>query len=151
MHLGIVLMFLGWAGNAYDIEIKRGIHPGDVVELGDYQIRYEGARASQDWQKDMLTVELVAERDGSERGRLYPAKWWYYQSPDQPTKEASRVMTVAGDVYASIDDVDMTTGWTRVNLYYNPLVNWVWFGFAVMLAGGFVCIGAKKEEAEGGG
>jgi cytochrome c biogenesis factor len=38
-----------------------------------------------------------------------------------------------------------------VNLYYNPLVNWVWFGFAIMLCGGFICIGAKKEEAEGGG
>ncbi len=151
VHLGVVLMFLGWAGNAYKIEIKRGIYPGDVVELGDYEIRYDGARATQDWQKDMLTVELTALRDGEERGQLRPSRWWYYQSPNEPTTEVSRVMTVGGDVYASIADVDMTTGWARVNLYYNPLVSWVWVGFGVMLIGGLVCIGAKKEEAEGGG
>ncbi|HET6581964.1 MAG TPA: cytochrome c-type biogenesis CcmF C-terminal domain-containing protein [Nannocystaceae bacterium] len=151
VHLGVVLMFLGWAGTSYDIEIKRGIYPGDVIELGDYQIRYDGARATQDWQKDMLTVELTALKGDDVRGTLSPAKWWYYQSPEEPTTEVSRIMTVAGDVYASIADVDMTTGWTRVNLYYNPLVNWVWVGFAIMLCGGMVCIGAKKEEAEGGG
>jgi cytochrome c-type biogenesis protein CcmF len=151
VHLGIVLMFFGWAGNAYKIEIKRGIYPGDVVELGDYEVRYDGARATQDWQKDMLTVELTALKNGEEAGQLLPSRWWYYQSPNEPTTEVSRVMTVAGDVYASIADVDMTTGWARVNLYYNPLVNWVWVGFVVMLLGGLVCIGAKKEEAEGGG
>ena len=39
--------------------------------------------------------------------------------------------------------------WTRLNLYYNPLVNWVWVGFAVLLAGGFICIGTRKGDAEG--
>ena len=57
-------------------------------------------------------------------------------------------MTLAGDVYISIDDVDMTTGWTRANLYYNPLVNWVWTGFMVMLIGGVICIGTRREEVE---
>ncbi|MBX7079462.1 MAG: cytochrome c biogenesis protein CcsA [Nannocystaceae bacterium] len=151
VHLGVVLMFLGWAGNAYKLERKLGIYPGDVTALGDYEIEYVGARATADWQKDMLTVELVVRRGGTESGRLAPAKWWYYQLPDQPTTEVSRLMRPAGDVYASIADVDMTSGWARVNLYYNPLVNWVWVGFAVMLAGGIVCIGSRREEAEGSG
>ena len=59
-------------------------------------------------------------------------------------------MTAAGDIYASIADVDMTTGWTRLNLYYNPLVNWVWVGFSVLLFGGVICIGTNaKGDAEG--
>jgi cytochrome c-type biogenesis protein CcmF len=151
VHLGIVLMFFGWAGNAYKLERKLGIYPGETVALGDYQIEYVGARATQDWQKDMITVELSVSRDGAKSGDLVPAKWWYYQLPDQPTTEVSRLMRPGGDVYASIADVDMSSGWTRLNLYYNPLVNWVWVGFAIMLAGGIVCIGSKREEAEGGG
>jgi cytochrome c-type biogenesis protein CcmF len=151
VHLGVVLMFLGWAGNSYELERKIGIHPGETTELGEYHIEYVGARATQDWQKDMITVELVVTRDGDEVGTLTPAKWWYYQLPDQPTTEVSRIMRPGGDVYSSISDVDMTSGWTRLSLYYNPLVNWVWVGFAVLLAGGIVCIGAKREEAEGGG
>ena len=151
VHLGIVLMFFGWAGNAYKLERKLGNYPGEIVTLGDYEIEYMGARATQDWQKDMITVELTVRRDGGHSGDLRPAKWWYYQLPEQPTTEVSRLMRPGGDVYASIADVDMTTGWTRLNLYYNPLVNWVWAGFAILLAGGVVCLGSKREEAEGGG
>jgi cytochrome c-type biogenesis protein CcmF len=150
VHLGVVLMFLGWAGNSYKVERKIGLYPGESVELGPYEVRHEGARATEDWQKDMLWVDFSVHHDGKEVDTLTPAKWWYYQSPDQPTSEVSRYMTVGGDVYASIDDVDMTTGWTRANLYWNPLVNWVWTGFAIMLIGGIICIGTRREGVEGG-
>lgn len=158
VHLGVVLMFFGFAGNSYKLERKLGIYPGQTVELGDYTIRYDGVRATQDWQKDMLTVELTAfehwqadedGKRGDQLGELTPAKWWYYQLPDQPTTEVSRIMSPAGDIYASIADVDVTTGWTRLNLYYNPLVNWVWVGFSVLLIGGVICIGTRKGDAEG--
>ena len=150
VHLGIVLMFFGFAGNSYKLERKLVMHPGEVTQLGDYQIRHDGIVATQDWQKDMLTVQLtVLDAQGDELAELTPAKWWYYQLKEQPTTEASRYMALEGDVYASIADVQLSTGWTRLNLYYNPLVNWVWLGFAVMLAGGAICIGTRKGDAEG--
>ncbi|MEM7157796.1 MAG: cytochrome c-type biogenesis CcmF C-terminal domain-containing protein [Myxococcota bacterium] len=150
VHLGIVLMFLGFAGNSYKVERKLVMHPGEVVELDQYKIRHDGIIATQDWQKDMLTVKLtVLDQQDQKLAELEPAKWWYYQLKDQPTTEASRYMALEGDVYASIADVTLSTGWTRVNLYYNPLVNWVWVGFAVMLIGGFICIGTRKGDAEG--
>ena len=37
---------------------------------------------------------------------LHPARWWYYQLPDQPTTEVSRYMTVGEDVYVSMQEVD---------------------------------------------
>ena len=150
VHLGVVLMFFGWAGNAYKIERKIGLHPGETVTVGDYEIRHDGITATQDWQKDMITVEMTVLRDGKELDRLRPAKWWYYQLPDQPTSEISRYMTLEGDVYASIDSADMTTGWTRANLYFNPLVNWVWIGFSIMLMGGAICIGTRREDDASG-
>ena len=150
VHLGVVLMFFGFAGNAYKIERKLVMHPGEVTELGDYRIRHDGIVATQDWQKDMLTVKLtVLDEGGNELSELAPAKWWYYQLKEQPTTEASRYMALEGDVYSSIADVQLSTGWTRLNLYYNPLVNWVWVGFAVLLAGGIICIGTRKGDAEG--
>ncbi|MEM9459898.1 MAG: cytochrome c-type biogenesis CcmF C-terminal domain-containing protein [Myxococcota bacterium] len=150
VHLGVVLMFFGFAGNSYKLERKLVMHPGEIAELGDYQIRHDGIVATQDWQKDMLTVKLtVLDAQGDALTELTPAKWWYYQLKDQPTTEASRYMALEGDVYSSIADVQLSSGWTRLNLYYNPLVNWVWLGFAVMLAGGVICIGTRKGDAEG--
>lgn len=146
VHLGMVLMFFGWAGNSYGVERKISISPGEVVDLGPYEIRHDGTIASEDWQKDMLSVRFTVLHNGAVVDELTPAKWWYYQSPDMPTTEVARHMTLGGDAYISIDDVDMTTGWTRANLYYNPLVNWVWFGFGIMIMGGIVCIGTSRTE-----
>jgi cytochrome c-type biogenesis protein CcmF len=147
VHLGVVLMFFGWAGNAYGVERKLSMHKGDVAELGPYEVRHDGATASEDWQKDMLSVTFTVLHDGEVVDTLTPAKWWYYQSPQMPTTEVSRHMTVGGDAYISIDDVELTgRQWTRVNLYYNPLVNWVWVGFGIMIFGGIVCIGTRKTE-----
>jgi cytochrome c-type biogenesis protein CcmF len=147
-----VLMFFGFAGNAYKLERKLVMLEGDVAELGEYRIRHDGVVATQDFQKDMLTVKLtVLDEAGNELSELTPAKWWFYQLKDQPTTEASRYMALEGDVYASFADVKLSTGngWTRINLYYNPLVNWVWVGFAVLLTGGIICIGTRKGDAEG--
>ena len=82
VHLGVVLMFLGWAGNSYKIERKVGITPGEKVELGPFEILHNGAKASEDWQKDMLTVEFTVLADGVKVDTLRPAKWFYYQSPE---------------------------------------------------------------------
>jgi cytochrome c-type biogenesis protein CcmF len=146
VHLGVVLMFLGWAGNAYKLEKKVQMRPGEEYTLGAYTIRHEGLRATEDWQKEMITADLSVLRDGAVKDVLRPARWWYYQLPDQPTTEVSRYMTPGEDVYVSMQEVDMTSGWTQLSLYINPLVNWIWIGMAVMLAGSLVCAGTRKSE-----
>src|SRR5690606_28997225 len=52
IHLGVVLMFFGFAGKAYGIERKVNLVPGQTVELGAYEIRHSGLRATEDWQKE---------------------------------------------------------------------------------------------------
>jgi cytochrome c-type biogenesis protein CcmF len=146
VHLGVVLMFFGFAGKSYGVERKLSMRPGEVVQLGRYEVRHDGIVATEDWQKDMITVQLTVLRGGKEVASLTPARWWYYQLPEQPTTEVSRYMTAAEDVYASVAEVDLSTGWTRLNLYVNPLVNWVWVGFGVLLAGGLVCLGTRASE-----
>ena len=146
VHLGVVLMFLGFAGKSYDVERKVTLHPGETARLGRYTVRHDGLRATTDWQKDMITADLTVLRDGAPVATLHPARWWYFQMPEQPTTEASRYMTVAEDVYAAMQDADLSTGWTRFALFVNPLVNWVWTGFVVMLAGGLICIGTRRDQ-----
>jgi cytochrome c-type biogenesis protein CcmF len=48
-----------------------------------------------------------------------------------------------------MQEVDMTSGWTQLSLYINPLINWIWIGFGVMLAGSLVCVGTRKSEGIG--
>ncbi|MCB9568099.1 MAG: heme lyase CcmF/NrfE family subunit [Myxococcales bacterium] len=147
VHLGIVLMFFGWAGNAYKVERKATLQPGQSFELGAYVIRHDGLRVTEDWQKEMITADLAVLKDGVVVDVLHPARWWYYQLPEQPTTEVSRYMSVGEDVYTSMQEVDLTTGWTQLSLFINPLVNWIWVGMIVMLGGALVCVGTRKTEA----
>ncbi|HEY8378715.1 MAG TPA: cytochrome c-type biogenesis CcmF C-terminal domain-containing protein, partial [Nannocystis sp.] len=149
VHLGVVLMFFGWAGNAYKIERKTTMRPGESTVLGDYVIRHDGLRATEDWQKEMITADLAVLKDGEVKAVLHPARWWYFQLPEQPTTEVARYMTFGEDVYTSIQEVDMTTGWTQMSLFINPLVNWIWIGFVVMLAGSLICVGTRKGDGAG--
>ena len=148
VHLGIVLMFFGWAGNAYKIERKTQLQPGQSYELGAYTIRHDGLRVTEDWQKEMITADLAVLRDGEVVDVLTPARWWYYQLPDQPTTEVSRYMTAGEDVYASMQEVDLSTGWTQLSLFINPLINWIWIGMMVMLGGALICVGTSKSERD---
>lgn len=149
VHLGVVLMFLGWAGNSYKIERKVTLKPGQVTQLGQYEIRHDGLRATEDWQKEMITADIAVLKDGQVVDTLTPARWWYFQIPEQPTTEVSRYMTPGEDVYVSMQTVDMVSGWTQLSLYINPLVNWIWAGFIVMLGGSLICVGTSKPKRKG--
>lgn len=146
IHLGVVLMVFGFTGKAFGIERKVNIVPGEVVPLGHYEISHMGLLATEDWQKEMITAELGVLRDGELVDVLRPARWWYFQLPDQPTTEVSRYMTVGEDVYASMQTVDLTTGKTQLRLFINPLVNWVWVGTVIMLLGSVICIGTRRKQ-----
>src|SRR4029079_3629492 len=44
IHLGIVLLFLGFAGNAFQRELEISLHPNQQAEVGSYLIRYQRPR-----------------------------------------------------------------------------------------------------------
>ncbi len=161
IHLGVVLMFFGWAGNSYKIERKANLRPGDALTLGDYVIVHAGLRTSEDWQKEMITADVEVRVDAAVKpgtrslaaqgevvDTLQPARWWYFQLPDQPTTEVARHMTAGADVYVSMQTVDMTSGWTQLRVFYNPLVNWIWIGTSVMLLGCAICIGTRRRDKD---
>ena len=148
IHLGVVLCCFGFAGKAYGVDRKVNLVPGQSVELGHYTITHLGLEATEDWQKEMITAELGVARRGETDfvDVLTPARWWYFQLPEQPTTEVSRYMAVSEDVYASMQTVDLTSGKTQLHLFVNPLVNWVWIGTIIMLFGAAICIGTRRKQ-----
>jgi cytochrome c-type biogenesis protein CcmF len=151
IHLGVTVLCFGVAGKAYGIERKVDIHPGETVQLGHYEVRHDGLHATEDWQKQMITGDFAVLRDGDLVETLHPARWWYFQLPEQPTTEVSRHIGLGEDVYLSMMTIDLTTGKTQLRMFINPLVNWVWLGTAIMLLGSAICIGTRKQRAEPNG
>jgi cytochrome c-type biogenesis protein CcmF len=148
VHLGIVMLFLGWAGKSYGVDRSLLMKPGETAELGRYSVVFDALEVSEDWQKEMVTAHLSIWNGEERVDTLSPARWWYFKYPDQPTTEVSRYMNAAEDVYASMLNADVATSEVSFRLFINPLVNWVWVGASVMMFASLICIGTRKNDGD---
>src|SRR6185503_13167012 len=75
VHLGIVLIFLGFGGNGFKKDAQVLLKPGQETVIGSYTIRNDGLKVTDDGQKQATTALLSVFQDGKQIGNLYPAKW----------------------------------------------------------------------------
>jgi cytochrome c-type biogenesis protein CcmF len=135
VHMGIVLMFLGFAGQAYQKDEEVHLKPGQVAQFGHYGVRFDRIRHDEDRQKEMLTGEFTIFRNGQDLGRMMPARWYFAGRNGEFTTEVAIRRTAAEDLYITLGGVDFADGSGTFKLVVNPLVDWVWFGFILLALG----------------
>ena len=55
VHVGIVLMFLGFAGNGFERDEQIGLMPGQQVTLAPYTVKFKALTVTRDERKQMIT------------------------------------------------------------------------------------------------
>ena len=135
IHVGIVLIFLGFAGAGYKTEHQAVMDPGDEVEVGRFTVRHNRLSETDDGQKQMITAHLSVAKDGSPVGDLYPARWFFRKHESEPTTEVALRRTVSEDLYVTLVNYTIADQSVSVEITINPLVNWIWFGFTIMALG----------------
>ena len=135
VHVGIVLMFLGFAGAGYKLDSQVLLKPGDAHELGPYTVRYDRLSQNTDSQKQMITAHMTVLEDGEVLGALYPARWFFFKHETEPTTEVAMRRTIADDLYVVLAGYELSDQAASFQITVNPLVNWIWFGFAVLALG----------------
>ena len=135
VHAGIVLIFLGFAGAGYKQERQALLSPGESVELGRFEVRHDRLSESDDGQKQMITAHLSVFKDGEAAGELYPARWFYRKHETEPTTEVAMRRSISEDLYVTLATYDVGDQSAAFQVTVNPLVNWIWFGFAIMALG----------------
>jgi len=135
VHVGIVLIFFGFAGNARKLDEQAHLKVGQDVKIGKYTIRNNGVKVSDDGQKQMTTAYLSVFVNGEQIDGLYPARWAYRHHEQEPTTEVAMRRTPAEDLYAVLGGFDLADQSATLQLVVNPLVNWIWFGFGVLALG----------------
>ncbi len=89
VHLGIVLMFLGFTGEAFKVDEQVLLKPGQQAKVGHYAVRNDGVRITDDGQKQMITGHLTVFRDGKEIDKAYPGKWLYRGHEQEPMSQVA--------------------------------------------------------------
>jgi cytochrome c-type biogenesis protein CcmF len=135
VHLGIVLMFLGFAGQGYKLDENMKMNPGQTGKIGEFTLRHDALTVTSDEQKQMITGRVTVLRGDKEIAQLEPARWFFAKHEEQPTTEVAIRRAAGEDLYVVLAGYEVQSQNATYAVTINPLVNWIWFGFAVLAFG----------------
>jgi cytochrome c-type biogenesis protein CcmF len=138
VHAAVVLLFLGFTGEAYTVEKSAVMNPGDVMSVGRYELTFEGLRDDTDYQKYAIYADLQVNADGKPYGTYSAARFYYHSHSEQPTNEVSIVRSLPEDLFLILGNIDEKTEAAAVRAVVNPLVSFIWAGGALLVIGTIV-------------
>ncbi|HEY1555034.1 MAG TPA: cytochrome c-type biogenesis CcmF C-terminal domain-containing protein [Kofleriaceae bacterium] len=150
VHLGVAVLFIGFAGKAYDRMLDRTIEKPGVAaadgsgassfSFGDYTFSYEKLIHTSDDHKDAISAQVGIWQDGDRIATVYPAKWDFHKAEQQMTTEVAITVRPAEDVYVVLTGFDLDQKVANFRVYLNPLILWVWVGFIILAIGTLICL-----------
>jgi cytochrome c-type biogenesis protein CcmF len=147
VHLGIVLIFLGFAGKTFERNETVLMKPDQEFVLAPYAVKYRALSVTQDAQKQMITADVEVFRGGQPFARMYPARWFYFGREAQPTTEVALRRGFGDDLYLVLAEYDAATQLATFAVHVNPLVNWIWFGVGIMVIGTIIALLPERALA----
>jgi cytochrome c-type biogenesis protein CcmF len=146
VHMGIVLMFIGYTGSAFNKDTTEEVKIGSRFRIGAYELEVkevtDGANPNYSWQRAVIAVH----RGGQYLGDLKPERRVYAAS-QQPTSEVAIRRRLNEDLYLNFASMSQSDPEAAViQAYVFPLVSWIWIGFYVLLFGTLVCLVPGKVK-----
>jgi cytochrome c-type biogenesis protein CcmF len=141
VHMGIVLMFIGWSGHPFNQTAVGEVNKGDVMKVGSYTLKVvdltQGDTADYAWDTAILDVS----KNGKPLGTLEPTRR-FYKIAQQGTAEVALRTRLNEDLYINYAarEGDKAT----LQAYVFPLVTWIWVGAMVLIGGTLVCLVPSK-------
>ncbi|MBI1941105.1 MAG: heme lyase CcmF/NrfE family subunit, partial [Acidobacteria bacterium] len=147
IHLGIVLLFVGFAGQAFQTEEKGLLNEGDTMRVEDYMLRCQRVTSGETPNYIYQRIELSVTKNGRALGTLRPERRFFTAS-QQPTSIVAIKTMLDEDLYAVLGGPDPESGKAIVEIFVNPLVIWVWIGGVVVFLGTLLALVPSRVERE---
>ena len=138
IHLGVVLMFLGFAGTFFSEERDLTLEREEMIPLNAYYLKFTGVEEFQVRNATHRAAIIeVYDQDKQLLEVMKPAKSFYPTQP-QPLTEIALRREFLKDLYLIFSsesgaDSELVT----IKTYVNPLVGWAWMALPVFT----LCIG----------
>jgi cytochrome c-type biogenesis protein CcmF len=141
VHLGVLLIVIGFAGNAFKVERRADMAPGDTLDVASYTLAYEGLRTASTSEKDIFEASLTVSRGDHDLGTMRPQRNLHLAQGQWQSEVAIRTNPIE-DLYVVVTGFD-TDQSAVIRTFVNPLTWWIWAGAAVMLAGMLVIMSGR--------
>jgi cytochrome c-type biogenesis protein CcmF len=161
VHAGLVIMFMGFAGQAYDVEQQAALQPGESVEIRSpfghtYTLTYQDMSWYPATNMTKLVASMRVERDGRPVGIL-TAEQRAFRQRSEINIEIGIRRVWNEDLYlilAGIDDPNGVIAGTNprpmatFRVLVNPLVPWIWTGGFIMALGTLIAMWPTAPQGQ---
>jgi cytochrome c-type biogenesis protein CcmF len=139
VHMGMVLIFVGLAGAAFNRDVQKDMQPGSTLQIGGYNLLLQGfdTKAEKNYTSERMIVEVW--RDNKPLMMLYPERR-FFQTNEQSGTMVAIYSTLREDLYVVYAGQNPETQAPVIHAYLNPLVKWIWLGGLVVVLGTLVTL-----------
>ncbi len=139
VHFGIVVMFVGLAGSAFNRSVEKELGFGQSMDLGPYHLVCQSFTQETNANYDTEYSLMDVYRNGKKQFQLAPEKRFYQASQQTQTMVANH-STPLWDLYLVYEGKNPETGLPIIKAFLNPLVMWIWIGVAIVVFGTAVAL-----------
>ncbi len=147
VHFGVVVIFVGLTGNAFNKEIQKTVNRGEAIQIGRYTLRMVDYKEGDDPNYQYAIVKLEVDKDGKFLRSMTPEKRLYKAGDQASTTEVELHSTPREDLYVVFAGPANDGKGYEIHAFVNPLVFWVWFGALIMILGTLVTLLPDRKGA----
>jgi cytochrome c-type biogenesis protein CcmF len=144
VHFGMVLVFIGISGTAFNQDKQMDMSPGSVMELGPYRLHLQNFDSDQQKNYSSERATIDVDQNGRSVMMLYPTRRFYPSNQESGTMVAIS-STMKEDLYVVYAGTNPDTNLPVIHAYLNPLVKWIWLGGVVVILGTILALIPNRQ------
>jgi cytochrome c-type biogenesis protein CcmF len=144
VHFGIVLIFIGISGTAFNQDKQMDMPIGAQMQIGPYRLTHQTFDSQPLGNYNSERATIAVDRGGKQIIMLYPEKRFYSSNQESGTMVAI-YSTLKEDLYVVYAGRSPETQQPVIHAYLNPLVKWIWLGGAVVVLGTLLALVPNRQ------
>jgi cytochrome c-type biogenesis protein CcmF len=144
IHFGMVLIFMGVAGSAFNQDTQTNLPVGAQMEIGPYTLTHQTFDTVPSTNYTAQRATIAVDRDGEQVIMLYPERRFYPSNEESGTLVAI-YSTLREDLYVVYNGLSPDTQQPVIHAYINPLVKWIWLGGVIVVLGTILALVPNRQ------
>ncbi len=144
VHMGIVFMFIGYTGAAFNLDVTKEVAPGGNFQIWPLQC---ARREDRDRARTILTPgrgwRWMCRATENPWARSFPSGV-FTRPASSPLRRLPSGRRLNEDLYINFAGLSADNRRAVIQAYVFPLVSWIWIGFWVLAFGTIVCLIPNK-------
>jgi cytochrome c-type biogenesis protein CcmF len=139
VHLGVIVIMIGFAGAAFNQDQEKEMGYGDKLQIGPYTLVCRSYTQDDNPNYGSEWAVMDVFKGGRQITTMTPERRFYKASQQISTMPTVH-STAKEDLYLVYEGINQGTGRPIIKAHLNPLVMWIWVGVWTMIIGTIVAL-----------